>query len=151
MNNAPLAPIETSIGIAAPIEAVWAAMVDPETVPLWLGCLNFAPVIGHTFHMQPDPAKAAGKDISGATLCDVERMETGKCLQFSWYLPDFPKTVVQIALEAVGPDSTRVSLTHSGWEQFPAEVIAPMRDGLAGGWAGHVLPGLKAHCERVPG
>lgn len=149
MSEAPLPPIETSIEIAAPTSQVWAAMVDPETVSAWLGCLNFVAEVGATFHMQPDPAKRASGDIGGATCCDVELLEPDRCLQFSWYLPGTPKTTVRIELRPSAPGRTMVSLTHSGWDLFPAAMIAPIRSGLEGGWGGHVLPALKVLCEAA--
>jgi uncharacterized protein YndB with AHSA1/START domain len=147
MSEAPLPPIETSIEIASPPSEVWAAMIDPASVAAWLGCLNFTPEIGTTFHMQPDPAKRASGDIGGATCCDVEQLEPGRCLEFSWYLPGTPKTMVRIELMSSAPNRTIVSLIHSGWDQFPAAMIAPIRTGLEGGWGGHVLPALKTLCE----
>ena len=42
---------------------------------------------------------------------------------------------------------TRVSLVHGCWNEYPPEQAQPVRDGLAKGWTGFVLPMLKKVAE----
>ena len=145
----PLKDIEQSIDIAAPRDTVWSVMTGAESVPQWLGCMNYEMRRGATFHMQPDPSKRAAGDITGATWCDIEELRKPEVLRFSWYMPGTPKTIVSIELEEPQPGTTRVTLTHSGWTQFPPEMVRAIHDMLEGGWKSFVLPGLKTVAEAV--
>ena len=148
MTDGKLAPIKAEVDIAAPIAHVWTILTTPEHAAGWLGCLNFAATVGHTFHMQPDTAKRQAGDITGATWCDVEQLDEPNMMVFSWYMPDTPKTNVEFRLSAINGQNTRVSLVHDGWDQFPVEFVASIHQALSGGWSGHVLPNLRRACEE---
>ena len=143
-----LADIAESIDIDASTERVWAVITTPELVAEWLGCLGFTGEIGSTFYMQPDAAKRAAGDTSGATHCELEALEPPRAVLFSWFLPGTPKTHVRIELSEASAASTQVRLTHSGWDQFDEQQMKGLRDMLAGGWKSFVLPGLKGVAER---
>ena len=147
--SAVLHDIVHSIDIEAPREAVWQTLTDPAQVPQWLGCLNYTGAVGSTFHMQPDRSKHAAGDTSGATHCDLEELTPPEAFVFSWYMPGTPKTKVAIRLEPLGPAKTRATLTHSGWNQFPPEMVRAIHQMLDGGWKSFVLPGLKAAAEKA--
>lgn len=137
-----LPPIVCSIAIDAPVDHVWRVLTAPEEVSHWLGCLRYTGEPGSTFYMQPDAARRAADDLAGATHCDVESLEAPHRFTFSWYMPGTPKTFVHFLLESNG-EGTDVTLRHEGWDQFPPEMVAPIRDMLAGGWSGFVLPSLR--------
>lgn len=143
----PLKDIVHSIDIEAPRTTVWEVMTGAGSVPQWLGCMNYDMRTGATFHMQPDPARRAAGDLTGATWCDLEALEPPQLFAFSWYMPGTPKTKVSIRLEDLGGDITRATLTHSGWAQFPREMIQAIHDMLDGGWKSFVLPNLKKAVE----
>ena len=136
-----------AISVDAPRGDVWRAVIDPESVSQWLGCLQFEAKIGHVFYMQPDNEKRAQGSVEGATHCEVLAIEPEDRLVFSWFLPDTPKTKVTIELVAKTADSTVVQLTHDGWDQFPREAIEQIYEMLKGGWRTYVLPGLKSFVE----
>lgn len=138
--------ISTEILVERPPERVWQVMTSEGLVDQWLGCMGFTPAIGHTFYMQPDPAKREAGDVSGATHCELLELDEPRAMRFSWFYPDMPKTEVEIRLSDDG-GSTRVSLVHRGWHQFDGAMIRQIRDQLAGGWSSHVLPGLKRVAE----
>lgn len=138
--------IRESIDIDAPCGRVWAAMTTQGLVEQWLGCLDFKPEIGSTFYMQPDGAKRAAGDVSGATHCELERLEEPHAIAFTWFFPGTPKTMVTIELAEIG-GGTRATLVHSGWGQFDVDAIRPIYDMLKGGWSSFVLPGLKKISE----
>lgn len=146
-NTAPLPDIVHAIDIDAPRDVVWRVMTDPSEVPGWLGCLNYTGAPGSTFHMQPDRAKFAAADVSGATHCDIEEAAAPDRFAFSWYVPGTPKTLVTIRLEALGAARTRATLTHSGWQQFPPEMVRAIHQMLEGGWKSFVLPNLRAAAQ----
>ena len=141
-----LSDIDQTIDIAASPERVWLVMTEEGMVEAWLGCLGYRCEVGHTFYMQNDAAKRATGDISGATHCQLLAREPPRRLAFSWFFPGTPKTEVAITLESKD-GGTRVRLTHSGWDQFDADQIRAIRDGLEGGWSSFVLPQLKRVSE----
>ena len=143
-----LPPIVCTIAIAAPIDHVWRVMTAQEEVPHWLGCMEYTGEPGSTFYMQPDAARRGAGELEGATHCDVERLEPPHRFSFSWYMPGTPKTFVHLLLETDG-EGTNVTLRHEGWDQFPPEMVAPIRDMLSGGWESFVLPALRARCVRA--
>lgn len=142
----PLQDIHVSVHIAAPPEVVWPYLVEEEHVPRWLGCLQYRKELGHVFYMQPDPERRAAGSTEGATHCALKALDAPRRLRFSWYLPGTPETEVTLEVEAEDGGS-RVTLVHSGWDQFDPDVIRAIRDGLAGGWRSAVLPGLQELVE----
>ena len=144
---APVPPIAKQTTLDAPIERVWQALTTPDEVARWLGCLEFKPVVGHVFYMQPDADRRARGDTTGATHCELLELRAPTRLAFSWFFPDTPKTHVTLELRAEGPARTHLTLTHTGWDRFPPDTIRPVRDGLDGGWEA-VLSQLRAAAER---
>lgn len=138
----PLPPIVCSIAIAAPLDHVWQVLTASEHVPHWLGCMRYTGEPGSTFYMQQDAALRAADDITGATHCDIETLDPPHHFAFSWYMPDTPKTFAHFRLSADAGETT-VELRHEGWEGFPPEMVAPIREMLAGGWKSFVLPSLR--------
>lgn len=143
-----LLPIIAEVQINAPIANVWEVMTGPAHVPGWLGCLNYTGQVGSTFHMQPDRAKAQAGDISGATHCDVVLLQQPHKLNFSWYMPGTPATLVELSLFSEGPDKSFVRLVHSGWDAFPASAVKGFHEQLTAGWRMGVLPNLKTAAEK---
>lgn len=142
-----LPDIACSIEIAAPIARVWTTLTDEGLVEHWLGCLGFRAQVEHVFHMQPDEARRQAGDIEGATHCEVLELTAPDRMRFSWYVPDYPKTEVEIALTANPDGTTTARLTHSGWDQFDPDALRGIHQMLDGGWRSAVLPGLKQVAE----
>lgn len=94
-----LSPILAEITIEAPIAHVWHVLTSAVTVPVWLGCVNYRPEIGATFHMQMDEMKRAAGDISGATWCDVLVLQEPHSFSFTWCRPP-PKPLSTSACSA---------------------------------------------------
>jgi uncharacterized protein YndB with AHSA1/START domain len=141
--------IEAGIDISAPIERVWRVLTGEGLVEQWLGCQQFKAELGHVFYMQPDAARRAANDITGAIHCQVERMEPPNRFVFTWYYPDQPKkTLVELTLQAT-PDGTRARLLHSGWGEFDEADVRAVRDTLVGGWTSYVLPNLRRLSETA--
>ncbi len=149
MNTQPLPPIREGIIVDAPLEKTWRIMTSPQTVPRWLGCLNYEGKVGSVFFMQQDQTKAKAGDTSGATHCEILALDAPTYFRFSWFVPGFPATFINMRLEAVSPTQTRVMFEHEGWDQFPADMIRTIYDGLSGGWRSFVLPNLKRETEAA--
>jgi uncharacterized protein YndB with AHSA1/START domain len=139
--------IELDIDIEVPLHRAWELLVDPKSVREWLGCINFEPTVGHIFFMQPDAVKASAKDTTGATHCRITAIEPPTTLAFAWYFPGTPETDVEITLEPLGPERTKMRLSHRGWDRFPADAIGPIRDQLDGGWRSGAIPSFKRFAE----
>jgi len=137
-----------AIEIRAPRARVWQVVTQPELVAEWLGCIGFECTLGHVFYMQQDPSKRAAGDISGATHCEITRIDAPDAFEFSWYYPETPRTLVAMRLSDI-PGGTRAELVHSGWDQFEPEQIRAIRDMLDGGWSSFVLPQLQRVAERA--
>lgn len=144
-----LPPIRETVVIDAGIDKVWRTMTSQASAPRWLGCLRYEARIGAVFFMQQDSARAADGDVTGATHCEILALDAPKHFRFSWFVPDFPATFVSFKLEALSPARTQVLFEHEGWDQFPADMIRPIFEGLSNGWKSAVLPGLKREAERV--
>ncbi|WP_421790759.1 SRPBCC family protein [Hyphobacterium sp.] len=139
--------IVCKIEIDASRKRVWDVLTGKETIPIWLGCLEYTGKAGSRFYMQPDEAKREAGDLEGATWCEIETLNPPRTFVFSWFFPDTPKTYVRIDLESLSETRTLVQLKHFGWDQFPVDIIRHIRDGLAGGWESAVLPNLKKTAE----
>ncbi|WP_310468297.1 SRPBCC domain-containing protein [Sphingomonas sp.] len=137
-----------AIDIDTPRERVWAAMTTQGLVEQWLGCIGFAPEIGTVFYMQQNGERRAAGDVTGATHCELETLDSPERMEFTWFIPGTPKTRVTIELVETGPAATTVRLVHSGWEQFQAEDVRAIHAMLDGGWSSFVLPGLKRVAEQ---
>ena len=142
MTATALADIEQQIPIEADIDRVWEVLTDPSHVSGWLGCLQYRAEVGHLFYMQPDPARRAAGSIDGATHCEILELTPPTRLSFSWFLPGTPRTTVTLALEARDAGVTRVTLAHTGWDQFDADDVRAIHEQLTVGWRDFVLPGL---------
>ena len=140
--------IEAHIDIAAPVERVWAVLTGEGLIEQWLGCQRFKAEVGHVFYMQPDAAKRAAEDISGATHCQIEAIEPPRRFVFTWFMPGAPKTRVELTLTAIA-GGTRAALIHAGWDQFAEAEIKAVHGALTGGWGGYCLPNLKRLSEAA--
>jgi len=140
--------IEAKLAIAAPADVVWDVLTGAKTAPAWLGCLKYKKArLGRTFFMQPDPAKRAARNTSGAMHCEIIELSAPERFVFSWFTPGDPITTVTIEL-ASSEHGTDVAITHAGWDQFPEDAIADMRDGLENSWTNHFLPALQLEVEK---
>lgn len=148
MTGKTLPDIVETIRIEAPPSVVWRFLVEPEHVPLWLGCLGYRKEVGHLFFMQPDPERREAGEVEGATHCRILALEEPERFAFSWFLPGMPETRVDLTLRGT-EGGTEVTLTHAGWDQFDAGEIADIREALEGGWRSGVLPGLRARVEAA--
>jgi len=140
--------IASIIEIAAPRERVWRALTEPALVTQWMGCLQFAPLAGHVFYLQPDRARRIAGDVTDAIACRIEILDQPRRLSFSWGFPDVPDTFVDIRLRNI-PGGTYVRLVHSGWDQFDDRETEEVRGGLGYAWHTVALPALKAVAESA--
>jgi uncharacterized protein YndB with AHSA1/START domain len=142
-----LADITASIEIDASQERVWQTLTQAGLVEHWLGCVGFRPEIGALFYMQSNPQKRAANDATGATHCELELLQPPTLMRFSWFVPEFPETYVDIVVAPNSAAGCTVRLQHSGWDQFTPIDVQAIYDGLSAGWRSFGLPGLKRVAE----
>ena len=143
----PLLPIVAEADIGAPIDRVWDVLVGEDTLPQWLGAMDYRAQVGSTFFMQHDPEQQAKGDTEGATWCNIQVMEKPDRFGFSWYIPGTPETTVHISLSDDGPGKTFVRLIHDGWDDLEREAIEDFYEQLAEDWRSAILPNLKRLAE----
>lgn len=144
----PLLPIIAETTIEAPIDTVWEAVVGEKTVPVWLGALDYKPLVGTTFFMQEEPDRRAVHDTEGATWCDIELIQKPHKFNFSWYQPGTPPTLVQISLFSES-NQTFVRLMHDGWDEYEREAMEGYYEELTRQWRSDALPALKRLVEST--
>ena len=149
-----IAPLPTTLlierTIAAPIERVFAAWLDPQRLAQWLSPTSRAsaetnPTVGGTFRVvmlgDPDESAAAGLPSEIEHTGEYLEIDPHRRLGFTWVSPyTGPEpSVVTIDLEPAG-GSTRLRLRH---DRLPASAV----HSHAGGW-GSILDKLARLVEE---
>lgn len=132
-------PVIIEKTVQAPVSKVWKAITDKEDMKQWYFDLEeFRPVQGFEFSFN-------GKGKTGETmvhLCRVTEVVPERKLAYSWRYPGYEgNSLVTFDLFPEG-NSTRVKLTHSGLDTFPA-MEDFRREDFVMGWTeliGKLLP-----------
>lgn len=131
-------PIRKSVRIAAPIEKVWAALTDPESIRGWMGLDSVVRVdlqVGGRYQL-----------FGGETTGVFTQIQKPGVLEYTWRQGEWPAewadSVVRWELASDGP-GTRVTLAHDG---FPNEAE---RDGHAEGWDLYWLGPMQDWLEKT--
>lgn len=126
-----------------PPAAVWRALTTPELLAQWLMPNDFAPAVGHRFHFRTEPIPAAR--FSGVIACEVLELREPELLVISWADEgegNDMDTTVTFRLDA-HDGGTRLTIVQAGYrEDHPGDQMA--RTIMGGGWAGRIVPRLKA-------
>lgn len=93
-----------------PPERVWAVLVDPQEMSIWLMQTDFQPILGHEFTFKTDPAPG----FDGTVRCKVLAIRPPHHLRISWRGGPL-ETEVTFDLEPT-PQGTRLTLVHSGFK-----------------------------------
>jgi uncharacterized protein YndB with AHSA1/START domain len=143
--------IVESIDIAAPSECVFRALTEPKALLAWWGDPTSYPAT----HWEMD-LRRGGKWLSRwKNLADGTEFELGgevlevlapHLLVVSWWderYPGLEHTTVRYEIERLPTGSSRVRVTHSGFEGARLDF-----DDYNGGWS-MVLSSLRRHAEAV--
>lgn len=128
MSNTPFV-IERTLN--APVKAVWEAITDNDKMKQWYFQLpSFNPVVGFEFSFT-----AGSAEKKYVHLCKITAVEPGKKLSYTWRYEGVPgNSEVTWELFPEG-DKTRLKLTHTGLETFPATTDGAFAvDGFSAGW-----------------
>jgi uncharacterized protein YndB with AHSA1/START domain len=98
--------------VAAPTEAVWDALVEPEALAAWGMSNNVAPRVGHRFQLRTVDRAGVEQTIEG----EVVEIEPLRRAVFTWNDPAFPRTAtVTVSLEPLdGGEQTRLRISSDG-------------------------------------
>ena len=131
-----MAAIEKNVHIEAPIEAVWAALTEPDAIMAWMGEDSEVAVdlrVGGTYQF-----------FDGASPGTFTAIEAPRTLAYTWrqleWQSNWADSVVRWTLSPSGT-GTDVQLTH---DTFPN---ASERDGLDEGWDLYWLNPMKDWLE----
>ena len=134
-------PFETEQIYDAPIQHVWQALTDEESMRVWyLSRLKrFKPVTGFQFEFEDD-GSAFQKEWR------VTRVVEGRLLAHSWNYRGYPgSSEVTFALFE-SEDKTRLELTHTGIASFPNDPHFARRR-FEHGWA-NILGNIKELLDK---
>ena len=122
-----------------PVEAVWAALTDPDERAAWLGPGTVEPRAGGEVSIRTGPGDRPEQQgiISGRVLA----WDPPRVLEHEWIQPGLETSVVRYELEA-DTGGTILRLTHR-------RSAAPGAIGGRAGWHAY-LDRLAAHLEGLP-
>jgi len=126
----------------APIERVWSALTNPDEVRQWY-FTDFKAEVGYQFTF------TGGKNGKNYVhLFKITEVVPGKKLSYTWrYEGVKGDSAVTFELFPEG-DRTRLKLTHTGLETFPASNPDLARDRFSGGWTQIIGASLRAFLEK---
>ena len=149
--------IQRSIIIHAPIEQVWAAVVDADAFGAWFGAEfdgPFEPGRTTTGRIVPtvvDPEVAASQEPHrGAPLSlEVVAIEPLSRFAFRWQpvAGQDVRTTVEFTL-VTQADGVLVTITEDGFDALPKDLRGAARDGNDGGWDAQTRL-LATYAERA--
>jgi uncharacterized protein YndB with AHSA1/START domain len=117
-----------------PVSKVWDALVNPESLAVWLMPNDFVPQVGHRFTLRP----SAQQGWSGVIDCQVMEIDPLKRISYTWAnTPSQLESLVTFSLEAA-QSGTNLRLEHSGFESAGKAGMS-IRDMLGKGWNSRVL------------
>ncbi len=139
--------IRQTVHINAPPSRVWRYVSSQEGLRRWFAeNIRFEPVVG---------SAVAFEEHGGALRGRVTIVEPERRLAFTWTeldAPGWPQDPAPLLLTIdLVPENegTRVTITHSGFENLPEAIRPSQFAGYQRGWAyGTMLPGLKQIIEE---
>jgi uncharacterized protein YndB with AHSA1/START domain len=122
-----------------PVEAVWAALTEPDELASWMGPGTVEPREGGRVSIRTGPGDRPERQpaISGRVLA----WDPPRVLEHEWIQPGLDISVVRYELEA-DAGGTILRLTHR-------RSVTPVAFGGRAGWHAY-LDRLSAHLDRLP-
>jgi uncharacterized protein YndB with AHSA1/START domain len=141
MKNEPIV-IERTFN--APVERVWNAITDKDSMKKWYFDLaEFKPVVGFEFQFT-----GGTEENKYLHLCKITEIIPGKKLSYSWRYDGYEgDTLVTFELAVVNSKTT-VKLTHVGIETFPSDNPDFAKENFEQGWNHIIGTSLKEFVER---
>lgn len=138
-------PISIERTLNAPIDVVWKAITIREEMRQWYFDLaEFKPEIGFEFRFSGGPEDG----IQYEHVCVITEVIPGHKLTYSWRYEGYEGiSYVTFELFPIG-DATRIKLTHTGLETFPANNPDFAKENFAAGWTQIIGTSLKSFVEK---
>lgn len=138
-------PFEIERTYPAPVAAVWKALTDREEMKKWYFDLKaFEPVPGFEFRFWGGPDEKS----QYLHICVVTDVIPEKKIAYSWRYDGYEGDTL-VSFELFEENSqTRLKLTHSGLETFPASQPDFARANFIEGWTSIIGTSLKEYLER---
>jgi len=136
-------PVIKETLINAPVSKVWKALTEKEQIAKWLmPSPDFELKAGVTFHMT-----GRSKDVEYPHTCTITEITPEKRFAYTWAVDGkLEGTLVTYELEDDN-GSTKLTMTHSGWENATIITEGTYRNDYNNGWES-VIPGLKKYVEE---
>lgn len=134
--------------MAAPPERVWRFLSSQAGMRRWFNAdMTFEPVLGGKVYFEAHGGKLGGRVVA---------LEPNRKMAFSWteYEAGYPEAEPLLLTLELTPEQggTRVTLTHSGWENLPESMREREWAGYRRGWAKRTgLLSLKQAVEGETG
>lgn len=117
-----------------PVSRVWDALVDSESLAVWLMPNDFVPQIGHHFTFRPSEQQG----WSGLIDCEVVEVTDQRRISYTWNnAPSHLETLVTFSLEPA-QGGTNLRLEHTGFASA-GKAGLNIRDMLGQGWNSRIL------------
>jgi len=138
-------PIVVSLDIDASPAKAWTAITNSDEMKKWYFDLpGFVPEKGYTFQFY------GGDDKQYLHLCDVVDIVPGKKIAYTWRYDGYAgNSLVTFELSPVG-QKTRLTVTHTGLETFPADNPDFAKANFEAGWTEIIGTSLKKYLEDNP-
>ena len=137
-------PVIVGIVLNAPIEKVWEAITDKGKMKQWyFNIAEFNPEPGFEFSF-----RAGEEDKEYLHVCKITEVKPGKKLTHSWRFENYEglsHVTWELFLEA---GKTRLKLTHTGIETFPADNPDFAKKNFNEGWNQIIRTSLKNYVEK---
>ncbi|MCI0706393.1 MAG: SRPBCC domain-containing protein [Ignavibacteriae bacterium] len=129
----------------APVDLVWKAITEKERMKQWYFDLKeFKPEVGFEFQFT-----GGTEERPYLHLCKVLEVVPQKKLSYSWVYDGYEGySVVTFELFPEG-QKTRLRLTHTGLETFPASNPDLVRKNFVDGWTSLIGESLKSFLEKT--
>jgi uncharacterized protein YndB with AHSA1/START domain len=136
-------PIVIERTFNTPVDKVWSAISNKEEMKTWYFDLAaFRPEVGFEFQFEGGP-----DDKKYLHLCKVTEAIPNKKLTYSWRYDGYDgNSFVTFELFPEG-ERTRLRLTHSGLETFPANPDFA-KENFVGGWDHIIGKSLPDYLEK---
>jgi uncharacterized protein YndB with AHSA1/START domain len=143
MNNE-LVIIERNLNV--PAIKVWTAITNRDQMAKWYFNLKeFKPEVGFEFSFTGGPP-----DKVYIHLCKITEVEYCKKITYSWRYEGY-EGISYVTFELFaggGKNQTRLKLTHSGLETFPANNPDLAKRNFVAGWTDIIGRSLKEYLEK---
>jgi uncharacterized protein YndB with AHSA1/START domain len=130
----------------APVSAVWEAITDNRKMKRWyFDIREFKPEVGFEFRFS-----GGTEEKQYLHICKITEVIPYQKLTYSWKYKDYPgESFVTFDLFPEEKKKTKLKLTHTGLESFPADNDpAFAKKSFAEGWTHIIGKSLKEFVER---